>query len=376
MSLLKSKKKKTNIIIQEDPGECIKLVETLFFKGVFNDNVTDISYNGTTFFAQNNEIGRYRLDLKWNSDDILVFIKKIANYMLQPFSSKSPILDVSFGDYRLSAIHPNYARTNNKKVVTFSLRKITATIKIKENDETLCPIEVHKLLKALIISYESVLISGVTGSGKTEFQKYLISLMHKNDRVILIEESYETHIKEIYQDMDITSWIVNNNRDELSFLVKTALRNNPDWIIIAETRGLEAYDMIQAAMTGHSAITTIHSESAKYSLDRIVNICKKSIDVDEQLMLSNIAKHIKIGIHMEKMYDNSLHKIIRRISEIVEYIPQNEGYKVNTLYEITKSDSLKEKKVFGYISNELKSTLIKHDVVLKDISKFVRKEKA
>ncbi len=375
MSLLKSKKKKSNIIIQENPEECIKLVEAFFFKGVFNDNVTDISYNGSTFFAQNNEIGRYKLDLKWNCDDILTFIKKIANYMLQPFSSKNPILDVSFGDYRLSAIHPNYARTNSKKVVTFSLRKITATIKIKENDESLCPYEVHKLLKALILSYESILISGVTGSGKTEFQKYLISLMNKSDRVILIEESYETHIKEIYQDMDITSWIVNNNRDELSFLVKTALRNNPDWIIIAETRGIEAYDMIQAAMTGHSAITTIHSESAKYSLDRIVNICKKSIDVDEQLMLSNIAKHIKIGIHMEKVFDNTLHKIVRRISEIVEYIPQDEGYKVNTLYEITKSDSLKEKRIYGCISNELKKILVKHDVILKDINKFLRKEK-
>lgn len=375
MSLLKSKKKKNNIIIQENPEECIKLVENIFFKGLFVESVTDISYNGSTFFAQSNEIGRYKLDLKWNSDEILTFIKKISNYMLQPFSSKVPILDVSFGDYRLSAIHPNYARTNNKKVVTFSLRKITATIKIKENDEALCPIEVHKLLKALIRSYESILISGQTGSGKTEFQKFLISLMNKNDRVILIEESYETHIKEIYQDMDVTSWIVNNSRDELSFLVKTALRNNPDWIIIAETRGIEAYDMLQAAMTGHSAITTIHSESAKYSLDRIVNICKKSIDVDEQLMSANIAKHIRIGIHMEKVYDNSLHKIIRRISEIVEYIPKNEGYFVNSLYEIVKSDTLKEKKIYGCISSELKKAFIKHDVVLKDINKFIKKEK-
>ena len=41
----KSKKKKSNIIIQENPEERIKLVEAFFFKGVFNDNVTDTSYN-------------------------------------------------------------------------------------------------------------------------------------------------------------------------------------------------------------------------------------------------------------------------------------------------------------------------------------------
>ncbi len=379
MSLFKSKKsekkKNTDLIIQENPNECIRLVETSFLKGVFTDTVTDVAYNGSSFYAQDNETGRHPLSLQVSSEEVLSFVKKIANYMLKPFSNKSPSLDVSFGDYRLNAIHPNLARNNNQKVVTFSLRRITATLKIKENDPILCPIEVHTFLKCLMISYQSVLISGQTGSGKTEFQKYLISLMNKQDRIILIEESYETHIKEIYKDMDITSWIVNNRYDELASLVRLALRNNPDWIIVAETRGPEAYDMIQAVMTGHGAITTIHSESAKYSLSRITNMCKKNIDFDEQMMLSNIANHIKIGIHLEKSYDVSRNKYIRRIVEIVEYIPMPKGYETNVLFQIVKSENLKEKYEYSCISKELKKVFIKYNIPLKSIEKFVKEGK-
>lgn len=374
MSLFRSKKKKkkNDLIIQENPQECINLIEKVYLKDVFKENVTDVAYNGSSFYAQDNDIGRYKLALNISSDEVLSFIKKIANYMLQPFSSKTPSLDVSFGDYRLNAIHPSLARNNNNKVVTFSLRRITATLKIKPNDPLLCPYAVHCLLNCLVKSYQSILISGQTGSGKTEFQKYLISLMNKQDRLILIEESYETHIKEIYSDMDVTSWIVNNSRDELSSLVRLSLRNNPDWVIIAETRGKEAYDMIQAVMTGHSAITTIHSESAKYSLDRINNMCKKSIDFDEQMMLSNIAKHIKIGIHLEKIFDPQRNKFIRRISEIIEYIAEPKGYKINILFQIEKNDRLEERYIYNHISKDLKNAFIKNNISLKDIRKFIK----
>lgn len=376
MSLLKRKKEKSSQkfdgIIQENQEECIKLIENELLKDVFNETLTDVSYNGKDFFAQDNEKGRYKLKIDTSNEKVLILIKKIANYMLKPFSNQTPSLDVSFGDYRLNAIHPFIARNNNQKVVTFSLRKISATLKIKENDTLLCPIEVHNLLKCLVLSYQSILISGQTGSGKTEFQKYLISLMNKNDRLILIEESYETHIKEIYPNMDITSWIVNNKNDELSMLVRLALRNNPDWLLIAETRGLEAYDMIQAVMTGHSAITTLHSESAKYSLDRISQMCKKSIDFDEIMMLSNMAKHIKIGIHLEKKYDIKNEKITRRIVEIIEYIPTEKGYSINPLFEITKNEKLIENYKYYSISDQLKQIFIKHDIDLKMIKKFLK----
>ena len=377
MSLLKFKKKKkeeNNVIVQENPDECVRIVETMFLKGVFNDKVTDVSYNGTDFYAQDNDIGRYKLALKISSDEVLSFIKKIANYMLHPFSNINPSLDVSFGNYRLNALHPSLARNNNKKVVTFSLRRITATLKIREDDPNLCPLEIHNLLKVLIRSRQSVLISGTTGSGKTEFQKFLVSLMDKKDRLIVIEESYETHLKEIFPEMDITSWIVNNSRDELAKLIRVSLRNNPDWIIVAETRGAEAFDMLNAVMTGHSAITTIHTESAKFSVDRISAMCKKNVEFDEKMLQTNVARHLKIGIHMERIYNVDRQKYIRRIREIVEYVPKNEGgYEINQIYEITVDDKGREKHVFGVVSNDLYESFLRSGIDLKNIQRFIKK---
>ena len=317
-----------------------------------------------------NKIGRYKISIDLTNEEISSMLKQIANYMLQPFSILKPSLDVAFGPYRLSAMHPSFARNNDGKVITFSLRKITPTLKIKEDDFVFAPPEVHYFLKCLMESKLSVLISGKTGSGKTEFQKYLVSLMNKEDRIIMIEESYETHIKEIFKEMDITNWIVNNDKDELSYLIKIALRNNPDWLIIAETRGKEAFDMIQAVMTGHSAITTIHSESAKFSLNRLINMCKKSIDFDEKLMLNAISNHFKIGVHLERVYDNTMNIYNRRISEIIEYIPTDKGYVTNTLFEIVKDEKLKEKYVFKKISDHLKKEFIKNNIKVNTLKKF------
>jgi len=371
MNLLKFKKKnEKQIIIQEDKDACVSLIENTF-KNIFNESVTDLSYNGDSFFACNNDIGRYKLDIKMSKDEALSFIKKIANYMLKPFSTKEPFLDVSFGDYRLNAIHPSLARTNNEKVVTFSLRKVVAYLRINKGDRNLCPLEIHNLLEAFINSYQSILISGQTGSGKTEFQKYLVSLMNNKDRVILIEDSYETHLKEIFKDMDITSWVVDPQTNTYKNLIKEAMRNNPDWLIVAETRGKEVDSFVETIKTGHSGITTIHSEKAKFSLDRVLDMKLKNNDFDEKIFLSTLAKSIKIGIHMEKIYSNTYKKYIRRISEIVEYISTKDGYEINCLFEIIKDESLKETYVYGKISDNLKRIFIKHDIDLKTINLFI-----
>lgn len=349
------KKSKINIV-QENTSQCINLIETSFLKNAFTSTTTDVYYNGKDIFAQDNYKGRFNLNIKVSEMEVYELIKKIANYMLKNFSTQNPVLDVAFGNYRLSAVHPSLARFENKKVTTFSLRKISPTLKIKENDQYLAPIEVQVLLKILIQCYQSIIISGTTGSGKTELQKFLVSYMHENDRIILIEESYETYLKEIYPSMDITSWIINQNSN-LSQLIKLALRNNPDWIIVAETRGNEAYDMINSVLTGHPIITTIHSEGAKHNLSRIVQMCKKDIEFDEKIMTQTIAKNLKIGVHIEKIYDENKKMFIRRISEIVEYVPTEFSYSINYLYNVYN-------KKHDYISDELFNDLKKHFVNL------------
>jgi hypothetical protein len=104
-------------------------------------------------------------------------------------------------------------------------------------------------------------------------------------------------------------------------------------------------------------------------------MCKKNIDFDEQMMLSNIAKHIKVGIHLEKIFDVNKGKFIRRISEIIEYIPTNSGYSINTLFKIEKNENFKERFIFNNISKNLKDVFIKYDIPLNSLKCFIKEGK-
>ncbi|PFD11892.1 hypothetical protein CN269_30620, partial [Bacillus thuringiensis] len=61
-----------------------------------------------------------------------------------------------------------------------------------------------------------------------------------------------------------------------------ALRNNPRWIMISELRGKETYEMIQAVLSGHHVVTSLHSVDAETSPKRLVNMSKIGYQVDEK----------------------------------------------------------------------------------------------
>ena len=358
---------KINFITQPNDDKCLNLIEQSFLKNIFSETLTDVQYNGTNFYGQDNEIGRFKLDLNISNDEVFSILKQLANYSLKSFSVQNPILDISFGYFRLSAMHPSLARTKNEKVATFSLRKISPSLKIKANDLRLCPLCIHELLTLFVQCHQSILISGLTGSGKTELQKYLVSKMDEKDRIIIIEDSYETYLKEIYPQRDITTWLVDIYSD-LSTLVKTSLRHNPDWIMIAETRGQEAYELVQSILAGHPMITTIHCDSSQSSLQRLVKMFQEKVEFSENRMLSDIANHLKIGIQIEKKYQDQ--KVIRKITEITEFIPNKEGYESNMLFQYDEFGIPK----YGKLSLPFYQKLKKYQPNLENLNIFIPKE--
>ena len=82
-----------------------------------------------------------------------------------------------------------------------------------------------------------------------------------------------------------------------------------------------------------------------------------------------------LGIHLEKKFDQNKGKFIRRISEIVEYIPTENGYDVNTLFKIEKNENLQERYIYNCISKNLKEVFIKNDIPLRTLDRFVREGK-
>lgn len=293
-------------------------LESSFLKDLLSlDSVTDISYNGDNIYYIDNRYGRLRRDVEVEPQLVKDFIRQIANLSEKQFSYQSPELDVSFGKYRLSALHQSICRKNNVECVCFSIRIASSKLRIEENKQFF-PREVIELLDVLIDSNVSIVIGGLTGSGKTELQKYLITRMRENTRTIVIDNILELDQLKINKNLDFNIWQVDENRSKASIqsLVRTALRSNPDWLIVAESRGKEMLEVLNSSLTGHPIITTLHAldiESMPYRMVRMVMMNEQKMDFND--VYQDIAYHMRFYIYMRRKYLNN-DAVLRYISSI------------------------------------------------------------
>ena len=293
-------------------------LESSFLKDLLSlDSVTDISYNGENIYYIDNRYGRLRRDVEVEPQLVKDFIRQIANLSEKQFSYQSPELDVSLGKYRLSALHQSICRKNNVECVCFSIRIASSKLRIEENEQFF-PREVIELLDVLIDSNVSIVIGGLTGSGKTELQKYLITRMRENTRTIVIDNILELDQLKINKNLDFNIWQVDENRSKASIqsLVRTALRSNPDWLIVAESRGKEMLEVLNSSLTGHPIITTLHAldiESMPYRMVRMVMMNEQKMDFND--VYQDIAYHMRFYIYMKRKYLNN-GAVLRYISSI------------------------------------------------------------
>ena len=301
-----------------DVKKLVDYLESSFLKDLLSlESVTDISYNGDKIYYIDNRYGRLRRDVEVEPQLVKDFIRQIANLSEKQFSYQSPELDVSFGKYRLSALHQSVCRKNNVECVCFSIRIASSKLRIEENEQFF-PKEVIDLLDVLIDSNVSIVIGGLTGSGKTELQKYLITRMRENTRTIVIDNILELDQLKIEKNLDFNIWQVDENRSKASIqnLVRTALRSNPDWLIVAESRGKEMLEVLNSSLTGHPIITTLHAldiESMPYRMVRMVMMNEQKMDFND--VYQDIAYHLRFYIYMKRKYLNN-GAVLRYISSI------------------------------------------------------------
>lgn len=295
-----------NYVVQEIIG--LGIIDEL----IQQEDVTDIGYNGRDLVVTTNKT-KYKVhDERINSEYIEGVINKFANLLGKEFSVKSPILEGVSGNLRINAVYKNISPSG----VTMSLR--VAKNKLVLNDHNfryLAPIELKEFLKDLIAVRANIVISGEVGTGKTELQKYLMQHIPFEHKAIVIEDVAETHATKIFPEKDIINWLT-SPKETITQLTVAALRNNPQWIIISETRGAESYEMIQAVLSGHSIITSVHAINARAIPTRLYNMAKLRYQIDTSL-LDDINRYFNIGIHIKKHEENG--DVIRYISEIVEF---------------------------------------------------------
>ncbi len=324
-----------------DKEKLLLTLNSSFLSPLLEDpQITDISYNGQSVFYLHNKYGRKKADISLEESVAKDFIRQIANLSEKQFSFQNPKLDVSFGKYRINAVHPSIARKNNEKCLNFSIR-ISSETPIIKNDSNFLNAELVSLFSVLLRTKVSIVIGGITGSGKTEFQKYLISCLENYTRIIIIDNVLELDNLSLDNDLDINIWQSDENNKETSIqeLVKNALRSNPDWLIVAESRGKEMIEVLNSAMTGHPILTTVHAfdiNSMPTRIARMVMMNEQSQNFD--VLLADIFYNFRFYVYLKREIDSNGH-VRRFIDEVAEFDSKGNKttiYKNKTFYPLRK----------------------------------------
>ena len=312
--------------------KAINFIESSFIAPLLaKPDITDISYNGEKIFYLSNIYGRQCAKIDISNDQVRVFLRQIANIAEKQFSYQTPYLDVSLGKYRINAVHQSIARKNNTEALSFSIR-IGGPKGLINDQSSFLNKELITLFECLIDEGMSIAIGGITGCGKTEFQKYLVSKMKENTRIIVIDNVLELSNITNSEKLDINTWQVDekNHESTIQKLVRNGLRSNPDWIIVAESRGEEMLEILNSAMTGHPIITTIHAtqvESMPSRIGRMIMMNDKKMDYEN--VMEDVRFHFHFYVYLKRKINRS-GEVIRYISDVT-YI-DNSG-KITYLYK-------------------------------------------
>ncbi len=184
--------------------------------------------------------------------------------------------------------------------------------------------EMMELLSVLVRYGVSTTVAGATSSGKTTLTGWLLTTIPFDKRIFTIENgSRELDLVERDENGKICNKVVHTitreSEDERKSitqdnLLDMALRFHPDYIVVGEMRSSEADSAQEAARTGHTVITTIHSNSCESTWRRMVTLCKRKYpNVDDKVILNLVTEAFPIVVYAKQLENKQ-----RRIMEIME----------------------------------------------------------
>lgn len=289
-----------------------------------NDDITDISYcNGGQIWIRSLNQGSLRVEVAGATPE---FMEKLAfqcsNVMGTTFNNAKPFLDAESSELRLNFVHSSVA-TNGIACV---IRKTPAKIRLEKEkllkEDYFTP-DIHDILIKCVEGHCNIIVSGETGSGKTEFVKYLASHTKTSEKIITIEDTLELHLDRIFPQRDIVAMKTNNIASYSDVLV-TCMRQNPKWILLSEVRSAEAVTAVRNSISsGHNILSTIHADKASAIPYRLYSLLETDIDVSQ--FLTTIYRYIQLGVHIKAYYSKELGKFHREVDEVVEFYVDDEN---------------------------------------------------
>ena len=283
-----------------------------------NDDITDISYdNNGQIWIRSLTQGSLRVEVEGATPD---FVEKLAfqcsNVMGTTFNNAKPFLDAESAELRMNFVHQSIA-TNGIALV---IRKTPAKIRLEKEkliQEDYFTPAIHDFLIRCVEGHCNIMVAGETGSGKTEFVKYLASHTKTNEKIITIEDTLELHLDRIFPQRDIVAMKTNNVASYSDVLV-TCMRQNPKWILLSEVRSAEAVSAVRNSISsGHNILSTIHADKASAIPYRLYSLMETDLDVHQ--FLTTIYRYIQLGVHIKAFYSKEYGKFHRELDEVAEF---------------------------------------------------------
>jgi flagellar protein FlaI len=327
-------------------------------------NIEDISCDGSGvfLFLYHRRYGSLKSNIQFDDEDQLTaFVVKLAQKCGKHISISEPMLDATMPDG--SRIQMTMSTEVTTKGSTFTIRKFS--------EDPFSPpdlIEFHTMSSEMVaymwLAVENgvnALIAGGTAAGKTSTLNALCLFIPRESKIVSIEETREINLPH-------PNWIPGVVRSgfgdvvgnkvigeiDLYDLMKAALRQRPEYILVGEIRGKEAYVLFQAMATGHTTYSTVHADSAQSLIHRLEG---KPIEIP-RIMLQTL------DIVCIQVISRVKNKRARRCKQIIEIIDIDPTTKEILTNEVFRWDPIEDKFIYSG-----KSYILERIRAEKDISR-------
>ncbi|MEM5820456.1 MAG: ATPase, T2SS/T4P/T4SS family [Candidatus Aenigmatarchaeota archaeon] len=353
-------------------------------------NIEDISCDGLSIpifiVHKNPKLGSIQTNIIINNrEELDSLVIRLAQKCGKAINLAQPLVD---------GILPDGSRLQATLETDIAIRGSNFTIR-KFPKKVLTPIDLikSKTIDALSLAYlwfcidygRNILISGGTGTGKTTLLNVISSFIKYEKKIVSIEDTPEIKLPHTHWIQHVARVSISTGKEgevDLFELIRAALRQRPDYIIVGEVRGAEANVLFQGMATGHTGLATIHAEDMIKLIDRLKT---KPIELSPSLI-----EILDLVIFVKRLFYKD--KITRRVSDIVEILaadekkvyyrnvfrwdPFEDKFKITsksyTLYKISQSFGLSESEIKEEILNRAKVLDFMYKNDIRDLESFYK----
>jgi pilus assembly protein CpaF len=249
---------------------------------------------------------------------VRMIIERIVSNIGRRIDDSSPIVDARLSDgSRVCAVIPPLSLIGPVMSIRRYGKKVLSTEDLLKNETFTTGM--LDFLSGCVEARLNIVISGGSGSGKTTMLNTMSRFIPEEERIVTIEDTAELQLQQNHvvrletRPMNIEGAGAITQRD----LVINTLRMRPDRIIVGESRGAEALDMLQAMNTGHDgSMTTVHANSPRDAFSRLETmVMMASQHVPDKVIRQQLASAINIVVHCARLSDGT--RKVTGIGEVV-----------------------------------------------------------